>query len=82
MARKRLKQNMHWLIMNTQCRASDLPKCGKTLTGSSAWAGGNYYYIARGKAQKDVHKTFEIWLNDISIKPEIASLYLLSWKMF
>lgn len=59
------------------------PRCGKTLTGSSALGnGGKYYYYhctagCKERHKSDgVHNTFEIWLNDISIKPEIASLYL------
>ncbi|MBI2730503.1 MAG: recombinase family protein [Sphingobacteriales bacterium] len=59
------------------------PRCGKTLTGSSALGnGGKYYYYHCTKGCKERHKSdvahnaFEIWLNDISIKPEIASLYL------
>ena len=59
------------------------PRCGNTLTGSSALGnGGKYYYYhcvkgCRERQKSDVtHKAFEIWLNDISIKPEIASLYL------
>ena len=59
------------------------PKCGKTLTGSSALGnGGKYFYYHCTKGCKErhksdgVHNAFEIWLNDISIKPEIASLYL------
>ncbi|MBS1736285.1 MAG: recombinase family protein [Bacteroidetes bacterium] len=59
------------------------PRCGKTLTGSSALGnGGKYFYYHCTKGCKErhksdgVHNAFEIWLNDISIKPEIASLYL------
>lgn len=59
------------------------PRCGKTLTGSSALGnGGKYYYYHCTQGCKErhksdgVHNAFEIWLNDISIKPEIASLYL------
>lgn len=59
------------------------PRCGKTLTGSSALGnGGKYYYYHCTKGCKEryksdvAHNAFEIWLNDISIKPEIASLYL------
>lgn len=59
------------------------PRCGKTLTGSSALGnGGKYYYYHCTKGCKERHKSdslhnaFELWLNDISIKPEIASLYL------
>ena len=59
------------------------PRCGNTFTGSSALGnGGKYYYYhcvkgCRERQKSDVtHKAFEIWLNDISIKPEIASLYL------
>lgn len=59
------------------------PRCGKALTGSSALGnGGKYYYYHCTKGCKErhksdgVHNAFEIWLNDISIKPEIASLYL------
>ena len=59
------------------------PRCGKTLTGSSALGnGGKYFYYHCTKGCKErhksdgVHNAFEIWLNDVSIKPEIASLYL------
>ncbi|MBS0646659.1 MAG: recombinase family protein [Verrucomicrobia bacterium] len=59
------------------------PRCGKTLTGSSALGnGGKYFYYHCTKGCKErhksdgVHNAFEMWLNDISIKPEIASLYL------
>lgn len=59
------------------------PRCGKTLTGSSALGnGGKYYYYHCTKGCKErhkndgVHNAFELWLNDISIKPEIASLYM------
>ena len=56
------------------------PRCGKTLTGSSALGnGGKYFYYHCTKGCKERHKSdgvhhaFELWLNDISIKPEIAS---------
>lgn len=59
------------------------PRCGKTLTGSSALGnGGKYYYYPCTAGCKErhksdgVHNSFEIWLNDIFIKPEVASLYL------
>lgn len=59
------------------------PRCGRTLTASSAVGnGGKYYYYHCTKGCKERHKSddthhaFEVWLNDISIRPEIASLYL------
>ena len=59
------------------------PRCGKTLTGSSALGnGGKYYYYhctagCKERHKSDVpHNAFEIWLKDISIKPELAALYL------
>ncbi len=59
------------------------PRCGKALTGSSGEGnGGKYYYYHCTKGCKERHKNevahraFEIWLGDISIKPEMASLYL------
>jgi site-specific DNA recombinase len=59
------------------------PRCGKTLTGSSALGnGGKYFYYHCTKGCKErhknevVHHSFESWLKDISVKPEIASLYM------
>jgi len=59
------------------------PRCGKTLTGSSGKGnGGKYYYHHCTKGCKERHKTdipheaFEKWLGEISLKPEIASLYM------
>ena len=59
------------------------PRCGKTLTGSSALGnGGKYFYYHCTKGCKERHKSdvahnaFEIWLGDITMKPEIAALYL------
>ena len=59
------------------------PRCGKTLTGSSGKGnGGKYYYYHCTKGCKERHKTdipheaFEKWLGEISLKPEIASLYM------
>ncbi len=59
------------------------PRCGKTLTGSSALGnGGKYYYYHCTAGCKERHKSealhnsFEQWLSHISIKPEVAALYL------
>ncbi len=59
------------------------PRCGKHLTGSSALGnGGKYFYYhctkgCKARYKNDVaHNAFEIWLSDISIKSEMASLYL------
>lgn len=59
------------------------PRCGRHLTGSSALGnGGKYYYYHCTKGCKERYKTdvahnaFQIWLGDISMKPEIGSLYL------
>lgn len=59
------------------------PRCGKILTGSSALGnGGKYFYYHCTKGCKErhksdfVHSSFELWLKDISVKPEIAALYM------
>ncbi len=59
------------------------PRCGKTLTGSSGKGnGGLYFYYHCTKGCKERHKTeiahtaFESWLGDITLKPEIAALYM------
>ncbi len=65
------------------------PKCGKHLTGSSALGnGGKYFYYHCTKGCKErfkndvAHNAFEIWLSNISIKPEIASLYMAVMEMY
>jgi site-specific DNA recombinase len=57
--------------------------CGKNITGSSSKGnGGKYFYYhcqkgCRERYQTDIaHDSFERWLGDISIKPEVAQLYL------
>ena len=57
--------------------------CGKNLTGSASKGnGGTYYYYHCQPGCKERYKTdiahseFSKWLSSISIKPEIASLYL------
>ena len=57
--------------------------CGKNLTGSASKGnGGTYYYYhcqpgCKERYKSDVvHSEFNNWLKSISIKPEIASLYI------
>lgn len=57
--------------------------CGKNLTGSASKGnGGTYYYYhcqpgCKERYKSDiVHTSFNNWLSSISIKPEIASLYI------
>lgn len=58
-------------------------KCGKNLTGSASKGNGGkyfYYHCRPGCTERfraeNAHDSFEQWLESISIKPEIASLYL------
>jgi site-specific DNA recombinase len=57
--------------------------CGKNLTGSASKGnGGTYYYYhcqsgCKERFKSDIaHTSFNNWLTSISIKPEIASLYI------
>jgi len=57
--------------------------CGKNLTGSSSKGnGGKYFYYHCQPGCNERHNTevahdkFEKWLDDISVKPEVAQLYL------
>lgn len=57
--------------------------CGKNLTGSSSKGNGGkyfYYHCQKGckeRYQTDIaHDAFDRWLCSISIKPEVAQLYL------
>jgi len=57
--------------------------CGKNLTGSSSKGNGGkyfYYHCQPGCNERHntefAHKCFEKWLNDITIKTEVAQLYL------
>ncbi len=57
--------------------------CGKNLTGSASKGnGGTYYYYhcqpgCKERYKSDIlHSEFNNWLKSISIKPEIASLYI------
>jgi site-specific DNA recombinase len=59
------------------------PRCEKELTGSSSLGnGGKYYYYHCTKGCQERHtsevinNSFELWLKNISMKPEIASLYV------
>lgn len=59
------------------------PRCGKPLTGSSALGNGGkyfYYHCTKGcnerHKNKDLHNAFDNWVSNISLKPEIGSLYI------
>lgn len=58
-------------------------KCGKNLTGSASIGnGGKYFYYhcqsgCKERYQAEIaHKSFTHWLESLTLKPEIASLYI------
>ena len=58
-------------------------RCGKNLTGSASKGNGgiyHYYHCQPGCKERHkadfVHEDFDMWLDSLTIKPEIAELYL------
>ncbi len=59
------------------------PRCGKALTGSASKGNGgkySYYHCTKGCNERHInealHTDFNKWLKSITLKPEMAALYL------